>query len=200
MKNMKKRSILSLAFVAVALMFGLTAASQAMSSSVQADGRAMAAANELLAAGHIDQAGAIYRQLLDQGVEDATVFYNLGNVAMLQGNPARALTLYEQAAELSPRDSDIRHNLEMAREQAGVASGSDAHGLLASMAQASRSLLTVNELAMLALGAWFLLGFLVLAYRHFQPGERPWVLRMAGTMALVVVVMSGVALVSRMQV
>lgn len=196
---MKKRSILSLAFAAGALVFGLMAASQAMSSSVQADGRAMAAANELLAAGHIDQAGVIYQQLLDQGVQDAAVFYNLGNAAMLSGDPSRALALYEQAADLKPRDGDIRHNLALAREQAGVASGSDARGLLASVAQASRSLLTVNELALLALGAWFLLGFLVLAYRHFQPGKRPQALRLAGMIALLLVVVSAVALVSRVQ-
>lgn len=199
MNNMKKRSILSLAVVAGALIIGLMAASQAMSGSVQADGRAMAAANELLAAGHIDQAGAIYQQLLHQGVEDAAVFYNLGNVAMLQGNPGRALAFYEQAAELAPRDADIRHNLALARGQAGN-SGSQARGGLALVAQTSRSLVTVNELAGLALGAWFLLGFLVLAYRHFPPGQRPQVLRLAGMVALVVVVMSGVALVSRIQV
>lgn len=197
---MKKRSILFLALVAGALIIGLTAATEAMSGTVQADRRAMAAANELVAAGHYDQAGAIYQQLLDQGVEDAAVFYNLGNVAMLQGDASRALVLYEQAAELSPRDADIRHNLALAQEQSGETSDSSALGVLAVVAQASRSLLTVNELAMLALGAWFLLGFLVLVYRHFQPGQRPQALRFAGMIALVVVVLSVVTLVSRVQV
>ena len=197
---MKKRSILSLACVAGALFIGLMAASQVLSSNVQADRRAMSAANELVTAGHLDQAAVIYGQLLDQDVEDASVYYNLGNVAMQQGNPDRALVLYEQAAELSPRDRDIRHNLALAREQAGGLSGSSARGVLASIAQASRSLLTVNELAMLALGSWFLLGFLVLAYRHFQPGKRPAALRLAGMFATVLVVVSSLALVSRMQV
>lgn len=195
---MKKRSILSLAFFAGALMIGLLAASQVMSGAVQSDQRAMSAANQLVTAGHFEQASVIYQQLLDQGVEDAAVYYNLGNVAMLQKYPARALALYEQAAELSPRDADIRHNLTLAREQSGDTAGS-AHGVLAVVAQASRSLLTVNELAMLALGAWFLLGFLVLAYRHFQPGQRPRVLRAAGMIALVAVVVSSLALVSRIQ-
>ena len=128
---MKKRSILFLALVAGALIIGLTAATEAMSGTVQADQRAMAAANELVAAGHLDQAGVIYQQLLDQGVADAAVFYNLGNVAMLQNDPSRALVLYQQAAELSPRDSDIRHNLALAQEQAGQADGSRSSGVLA---------------------------------------------------------------------
>lgn len=197
---MKKQSILFLALVAGALIIGLTAATEAMSGTVQADQRAMAAANELVAAGHLDQAGAIYQQLLDQGVEDAVLLYNLGNVAMLQNDPGRALALYQQAAELSPRDADIRHNLALAQEQVGQPDGSQARGVLAVVATASRSLLTVNELAMLALGAWFLLGFLVLAYRHFQPGQRPQALRFAGIIALAVVVLSVVTLVSRVQV
>ncbi len=196
---MKKRSILSLAFFAGALMIGLMAASQVMSSTVQADQRAMSAANQLVTAGHYEQASVIYQQLLDQGVEDATVYYNLGNVAMLQKDPGRALALYEQAAELSPRDADIRHNLALAREQSGDTAAS-ARGVLAVVAQASRSLLTVNELAMLALGAWFLLGFLVLAYRHFQPGKRPAALRVAGMAATALVVVSILTLVSRIQV
>ena len=197
---MKKRSILFLALVAGALIIGLTAATEAMSVTTQADQRAMAAANELVATGHYEQAGAIYQQLLDQGVEDATVFYNLGNVEMLQNNPGRALAYYKQAAELSPRDAEIRHNLALAQEQAGEPDDGHARGVLAVVAQASRSLLTVNELALLALGAWFLLGFLVLAYRHFQPGQRPRALRFAGIVAFAVVLLSVVTLVSRVQV
>ena len=171
-----------------------------MSVTTQADQRAMAAANELVATGHYEQAGAIDQQLLYQGVEDAAVFYNLGNVEMLQNNPGRALAYYKQAAELSPRDAEIRHNLALAQEQAGEPDDSHARGVLAVVAQASRSLLTVNELALLALGAWFLLGFLVLAYRHFQPGQRPRALRFAGIIAFAVVLLSVVTLVSRVQV
>ena len=70
-------------------------------------------------------------------------------------------------------------------------------GVLGRLAQASSHWLTVNELALLALGAWFLLGFLVLAYRHFQPDRRPAALRYAAGVALLCVVITGVSLAGR---
>lgn len=162
----------------------------------------MSAANELVTAGHLDQAAVIYGQLLDQGVEDASVYYNLGNVAMQQRQPPTALALYERAAELSPRDSDIRHNLALAREQQASSAGSSGRGRAGVDCPGEPVAVDGQRVsAMLATGsAWFLLGFLVLAYRHFQPGKRPAALRLAGMLATVLVVVSSLALVSRMQV
>jgi hypothetical protein len=58
--------------------------------------------------------------------------------------------------------------------------------------------LTVDELALLALGAWFALGLLVFAHRGLQPKRRPAVLRAVVTAALLVVLATGGVLASRM--
>ena len=113
-----------------------------------------------------------------------------------QGDLGRAIVSYEQAAQLTPRDPDLRQNLAQARSQAKVAAPRPA-GVLGRLAAASSHWLTVNELALLALGAWFLLGFLVLVYRHFQPGRRPAALRYAAVVALLCVVITGVSLAGR---
>jgi len=191
-----KRTLLVLPLIGLALVAGLVMTSQVLSGGVKADQRALSAANALVDAGHSAEAVQIYDQLVAQGVRDGALFYNLGNAYYQQGDLNRAIASYEQAAKLTPRDPDLRHNLALARSQAKIAPAQPA-GILSAVAETSSHWFSVNELALLALGAWFLLGFLLLAYRHFQPGSRPAVLRYAAVVALLCVVVTGVSLASR---
>ena len=54
-----------------------------------------------------------YRQHLNLSSPDPAILYNLANCLYQQGEPAQALVLYERALLLSPRDSDIRENLNL---------------------------------------------------------------------------------------
>lgn len=54
-----------------------------------------------------------YRQNLNMSSPDPAVLYNLANCLYQQGEPAQALVLYARALLLSPRDSDIRENLNL---------------------------------------------------------------------------------------
>ena len=110
----------------------------------------MSAANALVESGHTAEAVQI-SQLVTQGVRDGALFYNLGNAYYQQGDLGRAIVSYEQAAQLTPRDTDVRQNLAQARSQAKVAAPQPA-GVLGSLAETSSHWLTVNELALLALG------------------------------------------------
>lgn len=58
----------------------------------------------------------IYEMLLNQG-ESAEIYYNLGNSYYKSDNIAKAILNYERALLLSPGDSDIRANLEIARSK-----------------------------------------------------------------------------------
>lgn len=192
-----KRTFLVFPLIGLALVAGLLIASRALSGGVQADQRAVSAANALVESGHTAEAVQIYEQIVAQGARDGALFYNLGNAYFQQGDLGQAIVSYEQAAQLTPRDPDLRQNLAQARSQAKVAETQPA-GVLGILAQASSRWLTVNELALLALGAWFLLGLLVLAYRHFQPGRRPAALRYAAVIALLCVLITGISLAGRM--
>ena len=194
-----KRSGAFLALVAVALVAGLLVTTQSLSASAQADRRAMSAANELVDSGHYQEAAAIYQNLLDSGVRDAAVAYNLGNIAMLRGDARSAVTYYRAAAEIAPRDGDIRHNLMLALEQSGGVEPGAASGPLAALAAVTGRVATTNELAILALGAWFLAGFLVIAYRQIGPQRRRPALRTLVAVSLAVALVSVVALVGRSQ-
>ena len=206
-----KRSIFAVILAGLVLLTGLGFAVLSMSRPAPVDARAMTAANELVAAGHYAEAAQMYEQLIAQGAQDAVLYYNLGSATLALGDAGRAVAAYEQAAALAPRDADIRANLELARQQVrSPVNLSVAHqqalspvnrrsaNPLGGLADVTRPWLTVDELALLALGAWLALGLLVFAYRGLQPGRRPAVVRAAVVVAFVVVLAAGGMLAGRL--
>ena len=62
------------------------------------------------------QAAQIYEQLLKRG-ESADLYYNLGNAYYRMDDITHAVLAYERALLLSPGDTDVRFNLQMARSK-----------------------------------------------------------------------------------
>jgi tetratricopeptide (TPR) repeat protein len=64
-----------------------------------------------------DYAGAasLYGQMIDQGYDDARVWYNLGNAEFKAGHLGLAIRAYVRAQRLAPRDADIEANLQFVR-------------------------------------------------------------------------------------
>lgn len=60
----------------------------------------------------------LYEDVLKKYGESAAVYYNLGNVYYKSNKIAPAILNYERALLLDPGDSDIRFNLQMARQKA----------------------------------------------------------------------------------
>lgn len=75
-----------------------------------------AAADSAYSQGHYQQAIKDYEELLKQGAS-AELYYNLGNAYYRTENITRAVLNYERALLLSPGDTDIRFNLQMARSK-----------------------------------------------------------------------------------
>lgn len=145
-----------------------------------AEPQVMTAANALVDAGHFSEAITMYESQVTQGIRDSALFYNLGNAYFRQGELEAALLNYQRAAQLDPRDADIRHNLALAEEQAATMGRSPVElstsPVIASLQMAgqwNRQWLTLDELALLALAAWFLLGLLVFARRIFGNNQTP---------------------------
>jgi len=156
----------------------------------------MRTANQLYETGQIDLAVQAYEQLVNQGVVDSALFYNLGNAYFKQGDPGRAILTYRRAQELAPRDPDIKANLALARAQVVdefEPAGDD--GFLSRYGQTVRSWFTLNELAMAALAGWILFVFLLILYISARTGSA-WrrVFRYALTAAAVVLVVGVLSL------
>ena len=56
----------------------------------------------------------LYQGLLDQGITDGHLFYNLGNCYFRLGDIGRAILYYRRAQILIPRDADLAANLNNA--------------------------------------------------------------------------------------
>jgi tetratricopeptide (TPR) repeat protein len=66
--------------------------------------------------GQYELAAQTYQSIVDSGYASAELYFNLGNACYKSHDITMALVNYERAHILKPRDKDIEHNLEVARE------------------------------------------------------------------------------------
>lgn len=191
-----KRSTLALILIGLLLLAGLLLAMTVLNPRVAVDITAVDAANQLYAAGHYDEAIQIYEEQVARGVQDSALFFNLGNAYFQQGDVGRAVLNLERAAQLAPRDDDIAHNLTLVREQTTELFTEEPVGPLAVLAGVT-GWLTENELALLLLGTWFLLGFLLLARQYVQSTTANKVVQIGTVLALGLLLIAGASLASR---
>lgn len=74
-------------------------------------------ANEAYGAERYPEAIEHYTALLEQGVSNGNLHYNLGNAYFKKGELGSALLHYYRAERLLPGDKDIAHNIELANQQ-----------------------------------------------------------------------------------
>tara|TARA_Y100000768_G_C23878531_1_gene634034 strand:+ start:140 stop:883 length:744 start_codon:yes stop_codon:yes gene_type:complete len=55
----------------------------------------------------------LYEKILDEGWESSNLYYNLGNAYYRQGMIGQSIWSYNKALRINPRNSDIKHNLEI---------------------------------------------------------------------------------------
>jgi tetratricopeptide (TPR) repeat protein len=155
------RAILASALVCVAAFTAPGAAPAATPTEGAFD-----AANKLYEQGKYAQAASAYEQMLKSGRVSAPLCFNLGNALFKSGHIGRAIAAYTQAQRLTPRDPDIRANLQFARNLA--------HGptLLPNRWQRWLGDLTLNEWSLLAAASvWIWL--ILLIFLQWRPALRP---------------------------
>lgn len=74
-----------------------------------------AAANRLYEQGKFQEAAAAYERLVQSGPPRASVHFNLGNAWLKTQRLGLAIAEFRRAAQLDPRDPDVRVNLALAR-------------------------------------------------------------------------------------
>jgi tetratricopeptide (TPR) repeat protein len=75
------------------------------------------AANKLYAEGKFTEAAGTYEKILQSGAVSPALYFNYGNAEFKSGNFGRGIAAYRRAAQLAPRDAEVRANLEFARNQ-----------------------------------------------------------------------------------
>lgn len=58
-----------------------------------------------------------YQMLLDSGMSNGKLYFNLANACLHSGQTGRAIANYERAARMMPGDSAVQANLQLARQQ-----------------------------------------------------------------------------------
>jgi len=135
---------------------------------------------------------AAYEQILATGQASPAVYFNLGNAFFKSSQIGRAIAAYRQAGSISPRDPDLRANLQFARNQ--VQGPTLRPGRLERWLGA----LSLNEWTWLsAVAVW--LTFVLLTVRQLKPAlARPlksWTLT-AGLITALLIVCFAMAFVS----
>ena len=105
-----------------------------------------------------------YEKILQSGAISPALYFNYGNAEFKSGNLGRAIAAYRQAAELAPRDAEVRANLDFARNQVQGPTLRESRWSL----QDWLGTLTLNEWTGLAAAAFWLL-FGLLAARQIRP-------------------------------
>ena len=150
----------------------------------------MLRSNQLYENGRFQEATQTYQQLVDQGIEHASLYYNLGNAYYKVGDLGNAILNFERASRLAPRDGDIAANLEYAHSLSLDRYEIDAHSPVEDWVGFASSYLTLDELSILVLGLFWLMAALIIAYRHRRYGR---LRSLVQTALLVVVLLFGIS-------
>ena len=128
----------------------------------------IAQANQHYEASQFSEAAKIYQSLVDSGLDDGTLYYNLGNAYFKQEDWGNAILNYRRAQRITPRDPDIRANLILARAQTVDQIETDSQVLVGQILKLPEQWLTLNEMALVSLGLWFLLVLLVIVFTRLN--------------------------------
>lgn len=171
-----------------------------LSATGTSDTASMGTANQLYEAGEFRQAVETYGQMVDHGVQDSILYYNLGNAYFKLEDFGRAILNYRRAQILAPRDGDMRANLDLARAQALDQLDTPKNELFSSqMAYFTQQWFTLNEFALLTLGLWFTFAALLIAYSTSKTRSRLREgLQYALIVAVILMLFVGISLGSRL--
>ncbi len=144
------------------------------------------AANKLYAEGKFADAAASYEKILQTGAQSPALLFNDANAEFKSGHLGLAIAAYRRAAQLSPRDDEIRANLAFVRSQVQGATVRESRW------QNWIGALTLNEGALLtAVFLWAM--FALLIARQIRPALAPK-LRGVTRLAVALTIFSGAVL------
>ena len=130
-------------------------------------------------AGDYETSITLYQSVIEQGVGDSTVYFNLGNAYYESGQLGWALVNYRRTQQISPRDAGINANIALVRAerlnyQSGEASWVDR------LAVSTEDMTTLPELGWTMLGLWTVWFMFITAWVL----RREWRLRLRGMLVI----------------
>jgi tetratricopeptide (TPR) repeat protein len=128
---------------------------------------------DLYEKGDFASALADFEEIKDEGIRNATVYFNLGNCYYRQGQMGKAVANYRRSLLLAPGDVDVRVNLNIVRRSLGAGDTTAAYASSLSAPGGPHTLsprqFQTIFFAAYYLAAVFLLGVLFLKPRFRRP-------------------------------
>jgi tetratricopeptide (TPR) repeat protein len=143
--------------------------------------------NEAYEEQQYDSAGAYYRKIIDAGVHNSAVYYNLANAYFRQHEKGRAILNYERAKKLAPNDPDIAANLKFARMHIVDRVPAPERSLFESILWHLHRLLPLGMQLWVLLALLFLLAALYAIGLFVSHNARLWLIYLGSLVAVVVV-------------
>jgi tetratricopeptide (TPR) repeat protein len=106
---------------------------------------------------------SMYQQIIDSGIKNGVVFYNLGNALLKDGQLGKAILSYERAKRLLPRDKDIKANLEYANLLT-IDKIKEKKGIIKTLTYKFHHLLNINEQTLGLFIIYLVITFLIILY------------------------------------
>ncbi len=126
------------------VLFLLAFAAAAKAASPEPVQQHFESANKAYAAGQYAEAIAEYQKIIDQGIENAAVYYNIGNACFRQNRLGYAILYYEKASRFSPDDEDVKANLRFAQSRLADKIPEPSLGFLARALDKAHSAISLN--------------------------------------------------------
>ena len=124
--------------------------------------------------GYYQQAIDAYTALLDAGVRNAKLYYNLGNAHMLRHDFGRAILNYRRGLQLEPGNARLQANLRYARSQRLDQIETSAQQAFLSRLFFWQDDLSVSAQATLAIALFWLAWGSALAHQFWRRGAWRW--------------------------
>ncbi len=151
-------------------------------------------ANQLYEEGKYEEAISEYRQIIDSGIENGYVYYNLGNAYFQTKQLGQAILSYERAGRLIPRDEDVKSNLEYIRLLTVDKIEAPQPGWISHLFTGLLNLFSLAEVTILAWILYVLFVSAVIVFVLTRSGRVREYLMHAGAAVLVLFVLSGISL------
>lgn len=116
--------------------------------------------NVLYEGGKFAEASRTYERIIERGIRNGHVYYNLGNAYYKQDRIGLAILAYERATRLMPRDEDLHNNLDLAKER----TTDQIAGEVPWFGRQALDGVTVNEATVAATSAGFLASMALVGY------------------------------------
>jgi tetratricopeptide (TPR) repeat protein len=159
--------------IVVMLLLVLAAAHGAVATAAESNTpeALFAAGNAAYEAGAYPDAIDRYLEVANSGIENADLYYNLGNAYFKAGDLGRSVLWFERALRIEPRNEDARANIAMVRSLLRDQQLVPPQGGVRNAALAWHRRLSISESAAVACGfyALFCIAALVLIFRRSRP-------------------------------